>query len=168
MFDDDIRTPDPQEPPSGSPPYDVPPGEITSDPTIAAEHGQTYHPPVDPPVAGSEDGEPRVAAGFAPDSLSEPYDQDHHRSGELRDDEMTELVRETLLADSLGSQYVDRLAIGTSRGIVVIEGVVEDLDFQDHLLDLIASVPGVVEVRDRLRFPEEPAEGAGADVRLEG
>jgi hypothetical protein len=167
MHDDVIRSPDPEQPPSGSPPYDVPDGEITSDPIVAAEHGEIYHPPVDPPVVGMEDGDLRIAAGFAPDARSEPYDEDHHRGTELRDDEVTERVREALLADSLGSQYVDRLAIGTSRGIVVVEGVVEDLDFQDHILDLVASVSGVVEVRDRLRFPDEPAGGAGLDVRLE-
>jgi hypothetical protein len=143
----------------------VPDGAITDDPVVSAEHGETYQAPVDPPVVGTEDGELRVAAGFAADALDTPYDADHHSSLELEDDEVTERIREALLADSLGSQYVDVLELATAGSTAMVSGIVEDLDIQDHLLGLIGAVSGITEVRDHLRLPEDAA-GSG-DVRVD-
>ncbi|MFN8620836.1 MAG: BON domain-containing protein [Chloroflexota bacterium] len=156
MTDDVIRTPDPRLPPSGSPPEDVPDGDITDDPTVAWEEGEVYHPPVDPPIAGLEaDGEPRIAAGFGASGDDDPAGPDTHRTLEYTEDEVSERVREALLADSLGSLYVDDLDIQSADGVVRIAGVVEDLDIQDHLLGVVESVVGVTEVRDALRLPDD-------------
>jgi osmotically-inducible protein OsmY len=76
-------------------------------------------------------------------------------------------VREALLADSVGSLYVDSLDIQTAGGIVRVEGVVEDLDLQDHLLGVVESVPGVTEVRDALRLPDDEPAGLATDERAE-
>lgn len=165
MSDDVIRTPDPRLPPSGSPPENVPDGEITDDPIVAAEHGQTYHPPVDPPVAGMDDDDPRIAAGFGADALDGPAGTP--ASGSPGDDDMTARVRDRLLADSLGSLYVDDLVIQTAGGVVSLSGIVEDLDIQDHLLGVVESVEGVDEVRDDLRLPEALAGSSGEDERVD-
>ena len=152
MTDEPIGRPEPE-----LPNVDLEPEEhaddATSDPTRPDEEGRTYVPPVDPPVAGSEDGQPHIAAGFGRDVDADPYDADHHRAAGLGDDEMSERIRERLAADSLGSEYADRLAIVTVGSTAVVEGVVEDLDVQDHILGLVAAVPGVEDVRDRL-LPE--------------
>lgn len=164
MTDDVIRVPDPQQPIGADPAFDVPDGDITADPSTAWLEGETYQAPVDPPVAGTnEHGDPRVAAGFGADVDADPAGPDSHRSVSYADDEMTERVRETLLADSLGSLYVDALDIQTAGGVVRIAGVVEDLDIQDHLLGLIAEVDGVTEVRDGLVLPDEGADDRGRD-----
>ena len=167
MIDDVIVQPDPQRPISGSPPQDVPDGDITSDPLIASEEGEVYHPPVDPPVVGVEDdGDPRIAAGFGPESDADPFDEDHQATLEASADDMSERVREALLADSLGSTYVDRLRVETAGSVALVEGVVDDLDVMDHLIGVVAQVPGISEVRDRLSLPEA-AEGSGRDIRAE-
>jgi hypothetical protein len=163
MVDDVVVHPDPQQPPRGSPPEDIPDGEITDDPTVAWEEGEVYQPPIDPPIAGTEGDDPRIAAGFGQDEATDPPTEDSHRSLELADDEVSERVREALLADSLGSLYVDDLDIESAGGIVRLEGVVEDLDIQDHLLGVVESVSGVTEVRDRLRLPDEPVAGVPDD-----
>src|SRR5687767_4344457 len=138
MTQDVIVEPDPQLPIGGSPPQDVPDGEITSDPSVAWEEGETYHPPVDPPVVGVEDdGDPRIAAGFGAESDSDPFDGDHRTTLEARGDDMTERVREALFADSLGSGYVDGLRIETAGAVALLEGVVDDLDVMDHLVGVV-------------------------------
>jgi hypothetical protein len=156
VTDDVIRTPDSRRPPSGSPPEDVPDGDITDDPTVAWEEGETYHPPVDPPVAGLEpDGEPRIAAGFGASGDDDPAGPDTHRTLGYAEDEVVERVREALLADSLGSLYVDGLDIQAAGTVVRLAGIVEDVDIQDHLLGVAESVIGVTEVRDALRLPDD-------------
>jgi hypothetical protein len=167
MTEDVIERPDPQQPIGGSPPQDIPDGGITSDPTIAAEEGEAYHFPVDPPVVGvQDDGDPRIAAGFGADAQADPYDDDHRSGLGSFGDEMSGRVREALLADSLGSSYADRLGIRTAGSVVWLDGVVDDLDVMDHLVGVVGALPGVSEVRDRLTLPG-PSSGAGRDVRAE-
>lgn len=169
MTDDVLFRPDPQQPIAADPAQDVPDGEITSDPTTAWLEGETYLPPIDPPVAGTDDeGELRIAAGFGPDGETEPAGPDTHATEGYADDEMSQRVREALLADSLGSLYVDGLDIQTADGVVRLEGVVEDLDVQDHLLGVVESVVGVTEVRDALRLPDAGPAGLATDERAEG
>jgi len=127
--------------------------DATSDPTRPDEEGRTYVPPVDPPVVGSEDGDPRIAAGFGRGVDANPSDADHKRAAGLGDDEMSARIRERLAADSLGSEYSERIAIVTVGSTAVVKGIVEDLDVQDHILGLVAAVPGVEDVQDRL-LPE--------------
>jgi hypothetical protein len=168
MTDDVIHEFDPQQPIAADPAQDVPDGEITSDPTTAWLEGETYHPPVDPPVAGIDaDGEPRIAAGFGPEGEADPAGPDARASELPAEDETTERVREALLADSVGSLYVDSLDIQTADGVVRLEGVVDDLDIQDHLLGVVESVVGVTEVRDVLRLPDDDPAGLATDDRTE-
>ena len=166
MTDDVLSHPHPQQPIAADPAQDVPDGSITSDPSTAWLEGETYAPPIDPPTAGTNDhGDPRIASGFGMDSEAEPPGPDTHRADGYPDDEMTQRVREALLADSLGSLYVDALDIQTAGSVVLLTGIVEDLDIQDHLLGVAESVPGVTEVRDDLRLPDAEPDDLGRDDR---
>src|SRR5690349_20933653 len=86
------------------------PGE-TDDPNVAAEEGEAWIPPVDPPVVAdaSAPGGAVVAAGFGTTALDEPFDADHHGEALSEDDEVTARVREALLADARTSRLADRV-----------------------------------------------------------
>jgi hypothetical protein len=125
------------------------PGE-TGDPNVAAEEGEAWVPPVDPPVVAdrtSPDGM-TVAAGFGTTAIDEPFDADHHSSALPADDEVTARVREALLADARTSRLADRVRVATQAGRVRIRGVVDDLDDGDLLAEVATDVTGVVEVLD--------------------
>ena len=121
----------------------------TDDPNVAAEEGLTYVPPTDPPVvpaAGLDDIE--VAAGSGSSSLDEPYDADHHSTALSPDDEMTERVREALRADATTSELADMLGIETRNGVVILRGIVDDIDDSDNIAAVASTVTGVSDVRD--------------------
>jgi hypothetical protein len=124
---------------------------LTHDPLAASDSGVAYAPPIDPPTGLEDDGDPTFAAGFGGDA--DPSAARHRTSESPAADDVAERVRELLGADSLGSEYVDQLEIAARDGVVRVRGVVEDLDVQDHLLGVVAEVPGVIEVRDELRLP---------------
>jgi osmotically-inducible protein OsmY len=84
-------------------------------------------------------------------SLDEPYDDDHHETFLPEDDEMSARVREALRADSSTTQFADRIAINTRRGVVTLRGVVDDLMDSDNLLAVAEFVEGVEEVVDELK-----------------
>jgi hypothetical protein len=44
---------------------------------------------------------------------------------------------------------------------------VDDIDVQEHLLDVAAAVSGVTEVVDRLRLPASPEGDLATDTRAE-
>ena len=124
----------------------------TSDPELASEEGLTYVPPTDPPVVPSWDLEGAVvAAGFAASSLEEPYDADHHQEALSAEDEVTDRVREAILADAATTQYAETIAIITEGGRVFLGGEVDDIEDADNLAAVAATVTGVVEVIDRTR-----------------
>ena len=52
----------------------------TSNPDVAAEEGEAWVPPVDPPVVANADAPDgvTVAAGFGSTAMDEPFDADHH------------------------------------------------------------------------------------------
>ncbi len=125
------------------------PGE-TDDPNVAAEEGETWVPPIDPPVVAdrtSPDGM-TIAAGFGESADAEPFDADHHSSALTDDDEVTSRVREALLADARTSRLADRVAVETEAGTVTIAGVVDDLEDSDLLAEVAATVTGVTDVVD--------------------
>lgn len=122
------------------------------DPSRPEEQGKPYEAPIDPPVVAGTDGQPEIAAGFGASADEEPFEVDDQL--EPAEDELSARVREHMRADSLGSQYVDRLAIASNGSTVVVDGVVEDLETQEYILELVATVGGVSDVVDRLRFPE--------------
>lgn len=124
----------------------------TDDAFTASDEGMTYVPPIDPPTvpsASREDAE--IAAGFGVSALDEPYDQDHHSTFELADDDVAARVYEAIRADSATSDYADRIAINVDEGIVTLRGEVVDLDDSDNLLAVAGYVEGVVDVVDKLR-----------------
>jgi len=123
----------------------------TDDPTVAAEEGLAYIPPTDPPVAPTDgEEELEIAAGFGTTSLDEPYDEDHASSLLSAEDEMSARVREAIRADAATTQYADDIEIESAGGVVLLSGVVEDIEDSDALVEVASAVDGVVEVRDEL------------------
>lgn len=126
--------------------------EETDDPMEAVEEGFTYVPPIDPPlIPGGGYENAQIASGLGVSALEEPYNEDHHTSFLVDDDEMSARVREALRADSSTTQYADQITIETRSGVVVLRGVVDDLEDSDNLLAVAEYVEGVIEVIDQLR-----------------
>lgn len=122
----------------------------TSDVMDAIEEGQTYVPPIDPPIVIDQDDPEsiEVAAGFgvsADDSsdLDGGFDTAH-----MAGDDMVNVVRQALRADSLTTNLADRLHIATINGTVIVRGEVDDLDDTDNIVAVISDLPGVEAVRD--------------------
>ena len=127
----------------------------TNNPDVAAEEGESWVPPVDPPVVADRDAPEgvTVAAGFGSTALDEPFDADHHSSLLPLDDEVSARVREALLADSRTSRLADGLGIETSDGIVTVRGAVADLEDGELIEEVASVVTGVTEVRDETEVP---------------
>ena len=127
----------------------------TSNPDVAAEEGEAWVPPVDPPVVADRDAPDgfTVAAGFGTTAMDEPFDADHHTELLPGDDEMSTRVREALLADSRTSRLADSLEVEMAGGVVRIRGVVEDLEDGDLIEEVASMVTGVTEVRDETEVP---------------
>ena len=125
------------------------PGE-TDDPNVAAEEGEAWVPPMDPPVVadGTAPGGVVVAAGFGTTALDEPFDADHHGEALTEDDEVTARVREALLADARTSRLADRVGVDTEAGVVTLRATVDDLEDSELLEEVAAEVTGVTDVRD--------------------
>jgi hypothetical protein len=123
----------------------------TEDPNVAAEEGLVYVPPTDPPVVPTEGPEDlEIAAGFGMTARDEPYDDDHAARLLSAEDEMAARVRDAIRADAVTTQYADDIEIDVENGIVVLRGVVEDIDDTDALADVASAVDGVTDVRDEL------------------
>jgi hypothetical protein len=125
-------------------------GGETNDPNVAAEEGDTWVPPTDPPVV-PDHADPqgaRVAAGFGQTAMDEPYDADHHGDLLPDEDEVTARVREALRADARTSRFADEIGIETEGGTVTLRGILEDVDDSDMLVEVAGIVTGVVEVID--------------------
>ena len=90
----------------------------------------------------------RVAAGFGSTAQDEPFDPDHHSELLPGDDEVTARVKEALFADARTSRLADQLQVATVGGIVVIRGVVDDVDDSDLIEEVASEIDGVSEVRD--------------------
>jgi hypothetical protein len=149
--DDDAATPNLSGGPETLTELDLRSDE-TADPSVAAEEGLTYVPPLDPPVvADSEDPQGVVmAAGFGVSALDEPYD-DSHRAELLSDEsDLSARVREAILADAATSRYADTIIIGSRGGEVVLRGWVDDIEDSDAVAAVAERVTGVVEVIEEL------------------
>ena len=127
----------------------------TSNPDVAAEEGEAWVPPIDPPVVADADAPEgvTVAAGFGSTAMDEPFDADHHSELLPADDEVSSRVREALLADSRTSRLAGSLGIETAGGVVIVRGVVDDLDDGDLIEEVASLVTGVTEVRDETDVP---------------
>jgi hypothetical protein len=135
----------------------------TSDPLIASDEAATYVPPIDPPVIPGHAGSrlnAEIASGLGLSALDEPYDEAHHSSFLMADDEVSARVREALRADSSTSAYADLIDIESRDGVVVLRGEVDDLIDDDNVLAVASDVTGVAEVIDGLRVRSLEA-GAG-------
>ncbi len=126
----------------------------TDDVIEAIQEGLTYIAPIDPPITTDYDSleSVGVAAGFA--VSADPLDRvesidanDNDRYFE-RGDDMTALVRQALRADAATTHLADRLHIATINGIVVVRGLVDDIDDTDNIVAVISDLPGVQSVRD--------------------
>ena len=126
----------------------------TDDVMEAVEEGLTYVPPIDPPIAPDPDNleSVQVVNGFAlsADERDSPPDieQDDQDRFFERGDDMTAMVREALRADSATSHLADRLAIATINGVVIVRGIVDDLEDTDNIVAVISELPEVESVRD--------------------
>jgi hypothetical protein len=119
----------------------------TSDPTLAAEEGLAWIPPVDPPVVPADTPEGLVvAAGFGSSARDVPYDADHQTDLLPAEDEFTDRVRDALRADAATSRYADALQVTTDGGTVWLRGVIDDIDDDDTVVAVVESVPGVRDV----------------------
>lgn len=127
----------------------------TDNPDVAAEEGEAWVPPVDPPVVADADAPDgmRMAAGFGSTALEEPFDADHHSTFLPPDDEVSSRVREALFADARTSRLADRLDVETLGGVVVVRGEVDDLEDGELIEEVASVVTGVTEVRDETRVP---------------
>jgi hypothetical protein len=131
----------------------------TDDPNEAAEEGLTYVPPVDPPVRPGEGWDPEVAAGFGTTAEDEPFDADHHGEALPVRDEVTDRVLEALRADASTTGLVDRIDVDTEGGVVVVDGVVDDLDDEDAIVAVASEVDGVTDVVSRVTVAALESEG---------
>jgi BON domain-containing protein len=105
---------------------DIREGE-TDDPTIASDEGLPYVPPTDPPVP--------------------PIDDPEANEIDVESD-LTARVRDAFEADASTSELADRIEIGTIGGLVVLRGVVDEIDDGDALVEVASGVKGVTDVRD--------------------
>jgi hypothetical protein len=110
----------------------------TEDPTVAAQEGVPWVPPIDPPFVGTdEDRDPWVSAGFSVDADD--------------DDEVVARVRAALEGDARTSGLADLLEIRHVGRRVLLGGVVDDLVDEDEVVDVVEQVADVGEVISRLR-----------------
>jgi len=110
----------------------------TADPLVASDEGATYVPPIDPPVIPGHTGSlanAEIASGLGVSALDEPYDESHHGSFLLDDDEMSARVREALRADSSTSQYADSIAIETRDGLVILRDIAGARDAGAYMIN---------------------------------
>jgi hypothetical protein len=118
----------------------------TEDANEAAEEGEAWVAPSDPPVVPGDEGQPVVAAGFGATNSEEPFDEDHHAEPASAEDERTERVLEALRSDASTSVLVDRLTVDTDDGRVFVHGEVDDIDDEDNVVAVAGTVSGVVDV----------------------
>ena len=135
-----LESPDPDEIRAGE----------TDDPTVAAEEGLTWIPPVDPPFRTGGQGEPEFAAGFGTTAEDEPFDADHHDELVPQRDEMTDRVVEALRANAGTAEMADQLLVDTENGLVTVAGTVTDFADEDAIVAVASEVDGVDRVESRL------------------
>ncbi len=126
--------------------------EETSDPFQATEEGQTYIPPIDPPIVPDESiHDAAIASGPTGEAFDTPFDQDHRAATLAGADELRSRVRHALRADARTSYLIDQVAVEIAdNDAVVLRGLVSDLDESDMLIRVARDVAGYERVVDRL------------------
>jgi hypothetical protein len=127
----------------------------TDNADVAAEEGESWVPPVDPPVVADRDAPEGVtmAAGFGSTASEEPFDADHHSTLLPADDEVSARVREALLADSRTSRLASSLDVEAAGGVITVRGTVADIEDGELIEEVASGVTGVSEVRDETDVP---------------
>jgi hypothetical protein len=110
----------------------------TTDPLIAIEEGEAWIPPSDPPVVPSDD----------PQGIDVPGSEDP----DIGESDMNARVREALRADAATSGLADRLEIAVVGSTAIIRGEVDGIEDSDAILEVVASVEGIDEVREETEF----------------
>ena len=107
---------------------------------MAAEEGLAYVAPSDPPFrVDAEDPEGIEVAGAMDDSVEldlTAASATHSRRTPPR------------------AAYADRLIIGTRGSIVVVRGIVDDVDDSDNIVAVIEAVDGIDEVIDETELAD--------------
>src|SRR5687767_12291389 len=121
-------------------PFDKP---VETDPTKAVEDAEPYFPPTDPVVRLDRSGETQIAGGFG--TGEGPRRQAHAVIEDAPSDEALEdLVHRALRLDATTAQLT--LKVGVLKGVVRLQGLVEDEADAENALAVAGDVPGVVEV----------------------
>jgi hypothetical protein len=122
----------------------------TDDPGVAVQEGITYVPPIDPPIVADPEAEDgiAVAAGMAVSAQSDPYDDDHRGTDLDPGSVLNVRIREALRADSATSVLADRLIVGTRGSVAVVQGVIDDVDDSDSIIEVVSRVTGITDVID--------------------
>ena len=129
-------------------PFDQP---VESDPTEAVDEAEPYFPPTDPVVRIDEKGETQIAGGFGTGEALERHPTAATR-GVPSDEALEDLVHRALRLDASTAHL--QLKVGVARGVVRVQGVIEDEEDAENALAVAGDVPGVVDVIDELSRPE--------------
>jgi osmotically-inducible protein OsmY len=109
-----------------------------------SEGDEVFVPPTDP--VRTSDNE--VLGGFQSSAMDDNQEVRSEVVGGPADEAIANAVREELLQDAATTALEIRVHV--YRGVVVLRGVVDDLDDADNAADVASRVPGVTEVRDEL------------------
>jgi len=127
----------------------------TTDVMETTSEGEPFFPPTDPvvlPTSREEHGI-RVTGGFAPtadDNLTPEAPPEHMPPVYYSDDEIEEAVLEALRRNASTASLV--LRVGVRNGIAYVRGKVQSMEDVDQVEQVIAEVPGVLEVREELEI----------------
>ncbi len=98
-----------------------------------------------------EKGETQIAGGFGTGEALERHPTAATR-GVPSDEALEDLVHRALRLDASTAHL--RLKVGVARGVVRVQGMIEDEDDAENALAVAGDVPGVVDVIDELSRPE--------------
>ena len=128
----------------------------TDDPEVAAQEGYAWVPPSDPPIVPTDDPdgvEVGAGTGTTWTALDEPYDDDHRGTDDSALPELTQRIREALLADAT-TAVLDGLIVETDGPRVHVRGIVQSVDDADSVVAVIERVDGVTDVIDETELDE--------------
>lgn len=123
---------------------------VETDPTEAVEEAEPYFPPTDPVVRVDDKGETQIAGGFG---TGEPLEQNSHAAtNDVPPDEALEdLVHRALRLDATTADL--QLKVGVLRGVVRLQGMIEDETDAESALAVAGDIPDVIDVVDELTRP---------------
>jgi hypothetical protein len=123
----------------------------TADVIAVVEEGETYFPPVDPPLRADRNQGARIVGGFSAESLEEPGEpEDHPQRVQMSDDELLEQVQYALAADSYTGDL--NIEVEVIDGVAYLHGKVGSLDDIEQAEQVAGSVPGVEDVEEDLEI----------------